>query len=348
MSGGVDSSVALLLLKKQGWDPVGVSLKYPVWNDPANCFRENICCSADSFRIAREVCRTLGVPHHICDVSKEFQFEVIGYFVKALKSNQTPNPCVICNRYLKFKKLFDWAHCHGIRDVATGHYARTRKNPKTGRFELLRSKDSQKDQTYSLSFISQKQLSHILFPLGGYTKQEIFAIAVKEGFKIFLKRKQSQDFCFVAGHAMDSFLRKKIGIQKGPICDASGQVLGEHEGLHFYTIGQRKGMGLSGGPFFVTGKDAHKNILFVSRDEASLLHKKVFLSPCHFLSEKPRGPMRVMAKIRYRQPASRGTLCLCSKDRSEIIFDQPQRAVTPGQFAVFYRRRTCLGGGVIQ
>lgn len=348
MSGGVDSSMALVLLKKQGWDPVGVSLKYPVWKDEANCLCENVCCSAESFRIAAEVCRKEKVPYHIYDVSAEFRKEVIDYFLKSLKANRTPNPCVMCNRHLKFKKLFEWARRHGIKYVATGHYAQVRKNSKTGVLELSKGMDPEKDQTYSLSFLSAKQLSGIVFPLGKYTKQEIYRMAEREGFEIFLKRKQSQDFCFVAGNAMDAFLKKEIGIHRGPIQDESGRVLGNHQGLYFYTIGQRKGLGLSGGPFFVTGSDVKRNILFVSRDEKQLLRREVVLFPCNFFFGAPSRPIRVQAKIRYRQTASKGTLYPLKGNRVKIIFDKPQRAVTPGQFAVFYSRNRCLGAGEIQ
>lgn len=348
MSGGVDSSMALVLLKKQGWAPVGVSLKYPVWEDTSNCLRENVCCSAESFRIAEEVCRKLHVPYHVYDVSRDFQKEVINYFLKSLRNHLTPNPCVMCNRFLKFKKLFEWAQDHQIKYVATGHYARIKKNPKTNLYELLKSKDVEKDQTYSLSFLSQKQLSHIVLPLGRYTKKEIYDMAQKEGFEIFLKRKQSQDFCFVAGHAMDSFLGKEVGIAVGVVQDDQGHSIGKHRGLHFYTIGQRKGLGLSGGPYFVTGFDVKRNILKVSRDEKKLLQKEALLGPCNFFSGLPKKSLRVQAKIRYRQKTASGTLFPVSKSRVRIVFDKPQRAVTPGQFAVFYKRNVCLGGGEIR
>ena len=161
MSGGVDSSMALVLLKKRGWNPVGVSLKYPVWEDPENCLRENVCCSAESFQIAADVCKSLEVPYHIFDVSREFKKEVIDYFLQKLRGHRTPNPCVMCNRHLKFKKLLEWAGRHGIDHVATGHYARVRKNRRTKRLELLKARDPEKDQTYSLSFLSQIGRAHV-------------------------------------------------------------------------------------------------------------------------------------------------------------------------------------------
>ncbi len=347
MSGGVDSSMALVLLKENGWSPVGVSLKYPVWEDRANCLRENICCSKESFKIAGNVCKELGVPYHVYDVSRDFKKEVIDYFLGSLRGHKTPNPCVMCNRHLKFKKLLEWAKHYDIDHIATGHYARVRKDPKTGKYLLLTGQDSEKDQTYSLSFLSQEQLRHVVLPLGGHTKQEIYKMAQERGFEIFLKRKQSQDFCFVSGSAMGSFLTQEIGKHEGNVRDESGKTIGKHRGLHFYTVGQRKGLGFSGGPFFVTGSNVAENILKVTRNEKDLLRSEVFLSPCNFFGGMPKRPLRVRAKIRYRQAAAPGTLYPVTKDRAKIIFDKPQRAVTPGQFAVLYRRAACLGGGEI-
>ncbi len=348
MSGGVDSSMALVLLKEKGWDPIGVSLKYPVWKDDANCLKENVCCSTESFQIAESVCKKLGVPYHVFDVSRDFKKEVIDYFLDCLRDHKTPNPCVMCNRYLKFKKLLGWAARRGVAHVATGHYARVRKNPKTRKFELLASQDAQKDQTYSLSFLSQDQLRHIVLPLGDYTKPEIYRMAEDHGFEIFLKRKQSQDFCFVSGNAMEPFLAKEIGRNEGEVRDDKGDVIGRHQGLHFYTVGQRRGLGFSGGPFFVTGSDVKSNVLKVTRDEKNLLSREVFLFPCNFFGGIPRGSLRVKAKIRYRQAAASGMLHPLSGNRAKIVFDKPQRAVTPGQFAVLYQRNVCLGAGEIQ
>jgi tRNA-specific 2-thiouridylase len=347
MSGGVDSSMALVLLKEQGWNPIGVSLKYPVWEDPANGLCENVCCSKESFQIAESVCEKLGVPYHILDVSRDFKKEVIDYFLGRLRGHKTPNPCVICNRHLKFKKLLAWAAGHGFKHVATGHYARVRKNPKTRKFELLASKDTEKDQTYSLSFLSQDQLRRIIFPLGDHAKKEIYRMAQDRGFEIFLRRKESQDFCFVSGNAMEPFLAKEIGRKEGEVRDDAGHVIGRHKGLHFYTVGQRKGLGFSGGPFFVTGSDVEENVLKVTRDVKKLLSKEVFVSPCNFIGGTPQRPLRVKAKIRYRQTAASGTLYPLSRNKAKVVFDKPQRAVTPGQFAVFYQRDVCLGAGEI-
>ncbi len=348
MSGGVDSSMALVLLKKQGWQPIGVSLKYAIWQDKQNLLRENVCCSAESFAIAKRICQKFNVPYHIFSVSKEFKKEVIDYFVSELRDNRTPNPCIICNRYLKFKKLFEWAEKHNIKYVATGHYARIEKNKKTDKYELVKAKDSNKDQTYSLSFLSQKWLGQIIFPLGNYTKEEVFKMAKDQGFDFYLKRKQSQDFCFVAGKCLNCFLEKEIGKKEGIIKDTAGNILGRHNGLHFYTLGQRKGINLSGGPYFVADFGAKSNILIVTKREKDLLSKEVVLSPYHFISDKKlEKKMKIQAKIRSQHNPAKATLIPINSKQIRIIFDKPQRAITPGQFAVFYKKDVCLGGGKI-
>jgi len=354
MSGGVDSSMALVLLKEQGWQPIGVSLKYAVWRDKTNLLRENVCCSADSFKIAREICKKLAVPYHIFDVSKEFKKKVIGYFTNELKNNRTPNPCVICNRYLKFKKLFEFAKKNNIKYVATGHYARIKKNIKSEKYELLKAKDKKKDQTYSLCFLPQEWLKRIIFPLGEYTKTEVYKMAKEKGFKFFLKTKQSQNFCFVAGKSLNSFLKKELGKKVGDIKNFKGNVLGKHQGLHFFTIGQRKGINLAGGPYFVAGMDKKNNVLLITKDKNKLLQKQTLLSPCHFFAVTTlKNKISVQVKIRSHQNLTKAILAplsltsLNSKNKIKLIFDRPQTAITPGQFAVFYKGNVCLGGGKI-
>ena len=345
--------MALVLLKKQGWQPIGVSLRYAIWKDERNLLRENICCSAESFKIAESICKKLDVPYHIFDAAKEFKKEVIDYFVSELKKNKTPNPCIICNRYLKFKKLFEWAKEHNIKYVATGHYARLRREIPNSKiqipkYRLVKAKDKNKDQTYSLCLLPQKWLRYIVFPLGRYTKKEVYEMAKKEGFGFYLKGKQSQDFCFVAGKCLNFFLEKEIGKNPGPIKDTQENILGKHSGLYFYTIGQRKGLNFSDGPYFVKDFDTTNNVLIVTKQQKELLRTTAFLSPIHFISGKPiKRKIKVMAKIRYRQPLARTTLFPISKNKIRLVFDRPQRAITPGQFAVFYQNDICLGGGKI-
>jgi tRNA-specific 2-thiouridylase len=354
MSGGVDSSVVLYLLKKQGFDPIGVSLKYDIWHNKLgaaslddNCnLSENVCCSSESFNIAKEICKSLNVPYHIIDVKEEFKKEVITYFKDELREGRTPSPCVFCNRNLKFKVLLEQADKFGAKLVATGHYARLKE--KDGVIELLRAKDATKDQTYSLCFLPQEYLKKVIFPLGNLTKKNVYKIAKKAGFNWFEKRKQSQDFCFVSGADMDVFLTKEIGKSAGKIIDEKGTVVGKHSGLHFYTIGQRKGINLTGGPYFVVSKDKKHNILIVSKNESNFFKKQVLLSSVSFNSGKePRLPLKVKAKIRSTQDLSKGVL---EKEENiyKLVFAKPQRAITPGQIAVFYDGETCLGGGVIK
>ena len=352
MSGGVDSSVALILLKNSGWQPIGVSLKYAVWDDKENTSRENICCSAASFAVAKKICDQLGVAHHIIDVSGDFRKEVIDYFTSALKRHETPNPCIVCNPRLKFKELFDWAHNHNIQYVATGHYAYIQKNKKIKKqknnFLLLTAKDKEKDQTYSLAFLPQVYLKNIIFPLGGYTKKKVYQLAKKYGLNFFEKIKQSQDFCFVAGKSMPRFLSQEIGEKVGLIQDKEGNILGEHPGLHFYTIGQRKRIKLPGGPWFVIRFNVKENILVVSQDEKDLYQQAAILSPVHFISNQtPTRPLKIKAKIRYSHKPARATLYQLDGNKFKIVFNQPQKSITPGQYAVFYQGRVCPGGGRI-
>jgi tRNA-specific 2-thiouridylase len=331
-------------------------LKYSIWRDKENTLRENVCCSAESFCLAKEVCRRLDVPHRVIDVSREFQKEVIDYFIKELKAGRTPNPCIICNRYLKFKKLFEVAREEKIEYIATGHYARIKtcleprqkKNSKIKKYELVRSHDKQKDQTYSLCLLPQKWLRRVIFPLADYPKKEVFGAAKNHGFDFYLKRKESQDFCFVANKCLNCFLEKEIGQRAGLIRDVSGNVLGQHRGLHFYTVGQRKGLFLPKGPYFVAHKDVKNNVLAVSKNEKDLYGRGAVLSPYNLTSgERLKGKVDVMVKVRSSASPARAILKLLPGNKLELIFKKPQKAITPGQFAVFYRGNICLGGGRI-
>lgn len=347
MSGGVDSSVSLLLLKQQGWSPVGVSLKLAHWEHPANVRGENACCTADSLAIARGVCERLGVEHHVYDVSAEFRRVVMDYFVAELKANRTPNPCIICNRHLKFRKLLEWARKRGIGHVASGHYAKVRLNAGTGRYELLRPKDLVKDQSYGLSFLGQEQLKHLVLPLADYTKAEVYRIAKEQGFGFFLKRRQSQDLCFVTKKAYPLYLTEELGEKPGQIVDTDGNVLGKHRGLHFYSPGKRKGLGLKD-KYFVKGFDRKKNALIVVKDRGEAVQSDILLNRFNLISgEVHKRKLRVQAKVRYLGGLSDATLYPAEKGRMRIVFDTPQQFVAPGQFCVFYQDDVCLGAGII-
>ncbi len=352
LSGGIDSSVALFLLKKQSYQPIGVSLKFSVWPSKKNLCRENLCCTNESFNLAKKLCQRLKVPYYLIDCQKEFEKIVIDYFVKELKKARTPNPCIVCNQKLRFPKLFQIAKKFGASYISTGHYARLRQEflnkSQSSNFQLLRAKDKNKDQSYFLYTLNQKQLSKLIFPLGDLTKEEVRKIAEKE--KIKYTKRESQDFCFVANQSLIDFLREEIGERPGPIYDTAGKLLGTHQGLHFYTIGQRKGLSF-GKKYWVCALDKKRNALIVTdnEDEPALFKKEVYLRDYNFISGmSPKKPIKVLAKCRYRQNLAQATLYPLSKGLLKIIFTKPQWAVTPGQSCVFYHKNICLGGGVIE
>ena len=351
LSGGVDSSVSLLLLKEQGYQPIGVSFKYDYWEGKRK----------ESFNIARKVCNKLKIPYYIIDDKANFKKKVMGYFLSVLKEKKTPSPCIVCNRLVKFNKLFEFAKKHNIKYVATGHYARIKENKKLGKYELLKAKDKNKDQSYFLCLLEQSQLKNIIFPLGDYTKEEVYKIAKRNKFNFFSKIKQSQDLCFVSSKSIKFYLEKEIGIELGDIVNKENKVLGKHQGLHFYTIGQRKGINLPNGPWWVSGINKKKNELIVTNKEndPALFSKKIIVSDYHFISGKiPKKTIKVMAKIRFNQKVSSANLRIRNKNILELIFNKPQKAVTPGQWAVFYsprrskakegQKNVCLGGGIIK
>jgi tRNA-specific 2-thiouridylase len=330
MSGGVDSSMSLVMLKKQGYSPVGVTLKL---------VEGSRCCDIEAVSHAKTVCEKYGVPHYVFDVSKSFKKTVINYFIDELRHSRTPNPCVMCNRFLKFAELFKIAKKLKIDFVATGHYALIKSG------ELFMAKDKAKDQSYYLCFLKKEWLKKILFPIGKYTKNEVYKMAGKEGLDFLVEKRQSQDLCFIDPKLKGLFVSRLIKEKKGKIVDVSGAVLGTHNGIHNYTIGQGKGLNLSGGPLFVIGFNEKKNFVIISNDENDprLFSSVVKLKNVNFVSKKPRGKIEVMAKIRYQQKLSKAVL-----NGSVLEFKKPQRAVTKGQIAVFYRGWKCLGGGVIK
>jgi len=355
MSGGVDSSVSLMILKNAGYDVVGVSLTYDIWRCANR--NENVCCSKESFENAKKVCGYFNVKHEIIDVSDEFNNEVIEYFKQELANNRTPSPCVFCNPKVKFKSLLKYAEKTDADFVATGHYARSREvkseKPKVkskiknnGEVLLLQAKDKTKDQTYSLSFLTQAELSKIIFPLGELSKSDVYELANKnEALKLYKNIKQSQDFCFLGRDQLNEFIEKEIAPKSGKIVELDGEVLGEHKGLPYYTIGQRKGIELAGGPYYVVGKDIKNNELIVSKDEEKLLSKEVYLKPFNLINEI-KLPVKVEAKLRSAQDLFKAEL-LEEGDSLILKFDQPQKSATEGQIAVFYDGEKCLGSGVI-
>ncbi|OIO28410.1 tRNA 2-thiouridine(34) synthase MnmA [Candidatus Micrarchaeota archaeon CG1_02_60_51] len=345
MSGGVDSSMTLLLLKQSGWQPLGVTLMLEKWGE--GC-RENACCTAESLRVAKSVCEKLGVKHFVVDAKADFKREVMDYFIDELSRARTPNPCITCNRRLKFAKLFEWAQANGIDYVATGHYAKTAKRA-DGKTVLVPPKDRVKDQTYGLCLLPQEWLARCVFPLGGYTKEEVYATAKREGFEFFLKTKQSQDLCFVESAAVPAFLEEKLGRRGGEIVDANGKVLGRHDGLHFFTIGQRRGLGIEG-ENYVVGFDAEKNRLIVSKDRKDLLKRTVLVTGFNYSTgEQPTEPMKVTAQVRYRQEPTAAIMHPAVGGVVKAVFKEPAESVTQGQVCACYGDGgACIGGGFIE
>lgn len=384
LSGGIDSSMALFFLKKQGFLPIGVSLKYCVWQDKANKLKDNICCTPESLRLAREICNKLQVPHYLVDVRCEFKKLIIDYFIEAHKRLETPNPCIICNRFLKFPALLKQAEKLGADYIATGHYARTYRSDLHDRSDLLRGKDKNKDQSYFLCLLTQEILAKTLFPLGELTKKQVYQQAEKLGFKELVKKKESQDLCFVSNKAINILLQKEIGSRPGQVVDTEGQVLGEHQGFYFYTLGQRKGLNFPNGPWYVASfKKPSTLVVTNQKDDPALFKKKIVLENYNIISQELfHKPLKVQAKVRSRQKLAEATLYpapqkalsaragkkvkapqreipkvtgakpWCGvyppKNKKLIIeFNKPQYAVTPGQFCVFYQQEICLGGGKI-
>jgi len=339
MSGGVDSSVSATLLKQAGFDVVGVMMKF--WKEGVD--GKNRCCSVESEKLARLVAKEIGMPFYVINVEKEFKKKVVDYFIKEYKAGNTPNPCVVCNKEIKFGLLIEKALKMGVDFIATGHYARIEKGM------LMKGRDKEKDQSYFLWQLNQKQLSKVLFPVGGYTKPEVRKLA-KEFNLPTAETPESQEVCFI-NNSTNDFLKKYLKIKPGKIIDKTGKVLGAHHGLWFYTIGQRKNLEIPQGPWFVVEKNFKKNILVVSKNKKDLLKKELIAKNINWtcppkFSAKQKF-WRVEAKIRYKSRLARAKL-IKSGTAVKVVFDKPQQAITPGQSVVFYKGKELLGGGVIK
>lgn len=347
ISGGIDSSIALILLKKQGFDPIGVSLKFSIWKDKKNLLKENICCSEKSFEIAKRICKKFKIPYFIISAEREFKRKVINYFISEIRKGKTPNPCIICNEKVKFQKLLEIAKKFKANFIATGHYARIRFNEEDKKYLLLRGRDKKKDQSYYLCFLNQRILKHIIFPLGNLKKEEVKKIAKELEIKDFFT-KESQDLCFVAKKSLPYFIEKYIGKKPGKIINEKGEFLGEHNGLHLFTLGQRKRLKIPGGPYYVIGFDRKKNFLIVSKNKKKLYKKETHLSPFHFISGKaPKKKIEILCKTRKTQLLKKAILFPPRRNKIKILFKRSCFSPTPGQFAVFYKGDICLGGGII-
>lgn len=346
MSGGVDSSVAAALLKEQGHEVIGMMLR--LWSEPGKQAL-NRCCTPESMSLARRVAGLLDIPFYAIDVKEMFFEEIVTSFIQGYAQGITPNPCLNCNRYIRFGYLLNHARSLGADYLATGHYARLQVDD-AGVYHLLRGIDTQKDQSYVLSILNQSQLAHTLFPVGGYTKIDIRHLANK--FKLpVAQRIDSQDLCFLAGDDYRNFLNRNRPdiFQSGQIVSIQGEVLGKHTGLANYTIGQRKGLGIaSSSPLYVIDKDIKTNQLVVGRQD-ELGKSSLCAAQVNWISGNPPAQgFYASVKIRYRAKEAPAFIIPVSADQINIEFDQSLRDITPGQAAVIYNGEECLGGGLIQ
>ncbi len=340
MSGGVDSAVAAHLLKEQGYDVVGVFMKN--WQD------DGLGCSAAAdYEDVKSICGALGIPYYTVNFEREYQERVFSYFLSEYKRGRTPNPDVLCNSEIKFAAFLDHAKKLGAQRLATGHYARS----EGGR--LFKAADASKDQTYFLCMLSPQQVGSAMFPVGGLIKTEVRAIAERLGLSVAHK-KDSTGICFIGERRFRDFLSGFLPAQPGDIMTKDNRIVGRHQGVIYYTLGQRRGLGIggvAGSPdkrWFVTGKDVENNILYVDQGEADALYSKALrTSRFNYICARPEGSFDCFAKFRYRQADQRVRVTPC-KGGEMIEFEQRQRAVTPGQYAVLYMGDECLGGGVIE
>ena len=348
MSGGVDSSVAALLMRERGYTCIGATMKL-FHNEDVGLCREHTCCSLEDVEDARSVAYALDMPYYVFNFSDRFKTDVIDRFVSAYEHGVTPNPCIDCNRYLKFDKLFQRMQELEYDDVVTGHYARIEYNPASGRYELKKAADANKDQSYVLWSLTQEQLAHVQFPLGDMVKSEVRALAEAHGF-INAKKHDSQDICFVQNGSYADFIEQYTGktYPPGDFVDTRGRILGQHRGIIRYTIGQRKGLGLAlSEPMYVKSVDPETNTVTLGTEQElytrSLVATGINLIAVPALS----GVVRVKAKVRYRQPEQWATVTRTGADAFTVVFDEPQRAVTRGQSVVLYDGDLVLGGGII-
>ena len=347
MSGGVDSSVAALLLKQQGYNVIGLFMNN--WEEQDE---NGVCTAEQDFADVRRVCNLIGIPYYSVNFSKQYMDRVFSYFLDEYKKGRTPNPDVLCNREVKFGPFKEYAKELGADYIATGHYCDILHDGDT--HYLLKAKDQSKDQTYFLNQLSQCQLDNVLFPLGKMDKSEVRAIAQQYNLATATK-KDSTGICFIGERNFRNFLLNYIPAKKGLIKTYEGKVLGEHLGLMYYTIGQRKGLNLGGqkgegeGRWFVIEKDLVNNVLYVAHgDESRLYSSGLEMKSCNWIPAMPKAKeFECTAKFRYRQP-EQGCYVKIEDDKITVTFKEKQRAITEGQFAVFYDNEKCIGGGVIE
>lgn len=340
MSGGVDSSVAAALLVEQGYDVVGVMAQ--LWGE-----EENRCCSQRAVDDARQVAEQLGLPFHLVDYRAEFHTCVVDHFLAEYSRGRTPNPCLACNRQIRFGLLLGHARGLGADHLATGHYARV--SPVGGRFELRTGVDLQKDQSYVLYMLGQAELKRLLFPLGGHTKVEVRAMARRRGLPV-AEKDESMEICFVSDDDYRRFLLERIpqAVQPGPILDTAGRQIGQHQGLPFYTIGQRRGLGIAAvEALYVIRLDPGRNAV-IAGPVRELGRQALIAEDVHYVrGEAPPGPLPVKVKIRYRAALARALWLPLKDNQARVEFEIPLRDITPGQAVVGYEGDAVLGGGII-
>ncbi len=348
MSGGVDSSVAALLLQRQGYAVSGLFMKN--WEEDD---RADYCSAAEDLRDAQAVCDKLGIELHKVNFAAEYWDSVFSHFLAEYQAGRTPNPDVLCNREIKFKVFLQHAQALGAAFIATGHYART--TWQHGAYQLRRAADGNKDQSYFLHLLNQAQLAPTLFPLGDLDKPQVRAIARQAGL-VTHEKKDSTGICFIGERRFKDFLSQYLPANPGIVMTPEGRVVGEHEGLMYYTLGQRQGLKIggqaqsSGEPWYVVGKDLANNCLIVAQgqDHPLLLSRALETLEVHWIAQQPpQLPYSCQAKTRYRQPDQECAISRTEDGRYRVTFTQPQRAVTPGQSVVFYQGEVCLGGGII-
>ncbi len=346
MSGGVDSSVAALLLKEQGYSVRGLFMKN--WDEDDDT---DYCTAKEDLADAQRVADSLGIELLTANFAAEYWDNVFEDFLREYQAGRTPNPDVLCNREIKFKQFLDYARVLGADHIATGHYVRGQR--RNGRFKLLKGVDARKDQSYFLQAVPSDALAQCLFPLGALEKSAVRALAKQAGLHNH-RKKDSTGICFIGERRFDDFLARYLARNPGPIRDPEGITLGEHQGLAYYTLGQRQGLGIGGTrgreerPWYVVRKRVEVNELVVSQHPADLLSSWLSATQINWLTPPPPLPLRCAAKIRYRQSDQACTVSLRADGSYRVAFTDPQRAVTPGQHVAFYQGQVCLGGGLIQ
>ena len=349
MSGGVDSSLAAALLVQQGYDVIGATMQ--IWDKdiPEDDAENRGCCSLSAIDDARRVAEKIGIPYYVLNFREMFQDTVVNYFIREYGAGKTPNPCIACNRFVKFEGLLKKALALGAQYVATGHYARIAYNEELGRHTLSKGVDCTKDQSYALYHLNQDSLKHFLMPLGDYTKVKTRELAAEFGLSV-ANKPESQEICFVPNDDYKSFLADKSpgALKPGNIVDTQGNILGKHQGLPLYTIGQRKGLGIAAGkPLYVVELDYDKNLVVVGSDR-DVFATELIAGDLNFITiDKLEQPMTVSAKIRYGMREGIAVVTPLADGMVNVKFSEPQRAISPGQSVVFYDGDMVIGGGII-